>query len=116
VYALSVFTHLDEAHQFQWLAELERILRPGGYLLVSLHELSADVPNAPVLPSHAQETGFMFAALPSGGMRGIFPDWYQIASHSEAYVRANYARYFSVVDYAPHGLDHSQDVVVLQKR
>jgi SAM-dependent methyltransferase len=35
VYAFSVFTHLPEELQLEWSAELRRVLRPGGYLLVS---------------------------------------------------------------------------------
>jgi ubiquinone/menaquinone biosynthesis C-methylase UbiE len=31
VYALSVFTHLNEEHQLLWLRELERITRPMGW-------------------------------------------------------------------------------------
>jgi SAM-dependent methyltransferase len=34
-YAFSVFTHLPEHLQLEWAAEFRRILRPGGYLLVS---------------------------------------------------------------------------------
>lgn len=37
VYALSVFTHLPEAQQRKWFAELGRVLAPGGWLVVSLH-------------------------------------------------------------------------------
>ena len=37
VYAVSVFTHLTEQVQLLWLAELARILRPGGLLLFSVH-------------------------------------------------------------------------------
>ena len=36
VYAVSVFTHLDEDYQFRWLAELERIIVPGGVCVVTL--------------------------------------------------------------------------------
>lgn len=37
VYAFSVLTHLPERLQVAWIGELERILRPGGLLLVSTH-------------------------------------------------------------------------------
>lgn len=37
VYALSVFTHLDEPRQHTWIAELLRVIRPGGYLLMTTH-------------------------------------------------------------------------------
>jgi SAM-dependent methyltransferase len=36
VYALSVFTHLPIETQFAWRDELGRVLRPGGYLLLTL--------------------------------------------------------------------------------
>lgn len=36
VYALSVFSHLSEPIQRAWIAELRRILRPGGLLVVSV--------------------------------------------------------------------------------
>lgn len=37
IYALSVFTHLPEALQCPWMTELRRVLRPGGYLLFTVH-------------------------------------------------------------------------------
>lgn len=37
VYALSVFTHLTEDSGRRWLAELLRILKPGGLLLFTVH-------------------------------------------------------------------------------
>jgi SAM-dependent methyltransferase len=35
VYALSVFTHMPEEMQRAWIGELERVLKPGGYLLIT---------------------------------------------------------------------------------
>ena len=40
LYALSVFTHLREETQREWLREYARILRPGGLALISFHEQS----------------------------------------------------------------------------
>jgi SAM-dependent methyltransferase len=36
-YALSVLTHLPEAIQHQWMDELVRVVRPGGFLLLTTH-------------------------------------------------------------------------------
>ena len=36
IYALSVFSHLDEVLQRGWLAEFRRLLRPGGILVLSV--------------------------------------------------------------------------------
>ena len=41
VYSVSVFTHLDEQGQFDWLAEVRRVLRPGGVALLTVHGESA---------------------------------------------------------------------------
>ncbi len=37
IYAISVFTHLTEDLGVSWMAELRRILRPGGLLLFTIH-------------------------------------------------------------------------------
>lgn len=37
VYALSVFTHLTEAAQHAWLADLRRVLWPDGLLVITVH-------------------------------------------------------------------------------
>jgi SAM-dependent methyltransferase len=72
VYAASVFTHFSEAEQGLWLAELARILVPGGLLIASTHsERLAD--SRPDLPARELERlardGFAFAAG-----RGQVPD------------------------------------------
>jgi SAM-dependent methyltransferase len=37
IYAISVFTHLSEAMHYSWMAELQRVLKPDGILMATLH-------------------------------------------------------------------------------
>ena len=37
VYAISVFAHSAERHQIPWIQELGRVVRPGGYFLITTH-------------------------------------------------------------------------------
>ena len=46
IYAISVFTHLNEDMQGRWLKELIRITAPGGHIIITVHGSSrADVLN-----------------------------------------------------------------------
>jgi ubiquinone/menaquinone biosynthesis C-methylase UbiE len=37
IYCISVFTHLSEKHHHEWLKELLRVLKPGGFLMFTTH-------------------------------------------------------------------------------
>lgn len=113
VYAISVFTHLDEDYQFRWLEELNRITRPGGIVLltVSGRRVWRDLPDEQV--AGIKKKGFQFVA--SNTAKGIFPEWYQNAYHTKEYVLDRYSEYFDVLDYIPRGMSNRQDMVVLQR-
>lgn len=100
IYAISVFTHLDEAYQFQWLEELRRIAKPGGVVLLTVDS------------SLVGEQDFVFQRSYEDG---LFPAWYQNAFHSEKYVRGNFGKYFEVMAYLVKGMNEHQDVVLLKK-
>lgn len=112
VYVISVFTHLDEDAQYQWLTELRRITKPDGIVLATVRDryratLSKDAPEQEGCP------GFEF--ITSDFWKGIFPSWYQTSSHTEAYIRSNWNRDFEILAYLPLGLENSQDIVILRR-
>jgi SAM-dependent methyltransferase len=108
VWAGSVFTHLDEARQDAWLTDLRRVLRPGGLLLASVHGPHCWEGLPPPTVAAIQEQGFVYAQTSS---RGIHPDWYQTAWHTEAYVRRHWGDYFQIRAYLPRGFGQAQDIV-----
>jgi ubiquinone/menaquinone biosynthesis C-methylase UbiE len=132
VYAFSVFTHIDSL-ELAWLAELRRVLRPGGiaYLTVQTeHTWRANGPNRAVYhelmkgkeSQHLEDervTPDMFEH-PMPGERVAF--CWKAASvsdciifHSEDYLRNTWGRFFEVIDIVREGSDY-QDVVILRKR
>jgi len=111
VYALSVFTHLTAELQLAWRDELRRVLRPGGFLLVTTHGRS-------YLPKLDEEERGRFA-------RGeLVVRWGDVAGsnlcsayHPEAYLRERFAHGFALVELEPEGAkgNPTQDLVVLRK-
>jgi SAM-dependent methyltransferase len=114
IYAISVFSHLDEDFQFYWLNELRRITKPGGVVLLSIHGSFYQNALDDAMAAELQTNGMLFVV--SDGWKKIFPDWYQIALHTKEYVLEAYARYFDVLEYIPGGMNTAQDLVVLRRR
>ncbi len=111
VYALSVFTHLPESLQIVWMEELSRILKPGGYLLITTHgERYMDV----LTPSEAQafaagQLVVRYDKVAGTNMCSVF--------HPQKYVREKLINGFEVVDFVPGGAKGNlyQDIFLLQK-
>ena len=101
IYAISVFTHLDENYQFRWLEELRRIAGPGAILLLTVDS------------SLVGDEAFVFKRSYE---EGLFPAWYQNAYHSREYVVENFGKYFEVTGYFGRAMNAHQDVVVLRKK
>ena len=99
IYAVSVFTHLDERHQFLWLKELKRVARPGAIL---------------VLTVHGTEDDGKFEFVKNEAWSDFFPDYYQTTFHGQAYITQNWSRDFTLLDYKVHAIGQ-QDAVVLCK-
>ncbi len=112
VYAVSVFTHLPSDTQFEWMRELQRVLKPGGHLLFSTHG--------------EKHTAFLDPAELDGFRCGhlIVKDAAHagenrcIAYHPYAYVKDKLAVGFDLIDFAAgaaKGTNH-QDIYLLRKQ
>jgi len=111
----SVFTHLDEARQDRWLAEMKRMLKPRGILLASVHGPYSWEPRLPPWTiANLKKKGMIFARI--GADDGIHPTWYQAAWHTEKYIRQHWAEVFEILAYRERGLSDYQDIVVAQNR
>lgn len=113
VFGVSVFSHLDASFQEMWLAELKRILRPGGLLMLSLMGTTI----ASILPepdrSQFMKDGFLFKSSPV--WKGVHSDWYVDAYQSEEYGREIFSKHFEVMSYLHAGMNGHQDLVVLRR-
>ena len=133
IYSYSVFTHLSEPVHMQWLAELRRLLKPEGILIVTVRprgfisycgSLTED--SALSHGSQASLVG-MFpdteAALGDydGGRycyapydRSSYGDWWGEACVSPSYIDKAWAGLFDVVDFIEDPARFKQHIVVLR--
>jgi len=117
VYAISVFTHLDEKYQNAWLAELQRITCHGAILILTVHgeNIISKTPLTRAQRYELEKKGFLFITGTTGKFKldGL-PDFYQTAYHKSEYIQRVWSQYFEVVQQLHEG--YSQDAVVLRRR
>ena len=120
----SVFTHLDEARQDQWLAELRRVTEPGGVVLLTLHGPAVWSANATQLEMSGLDADHYRRRFASDGilffeddmnLGSSHPDFYRTTFHAPWYVFEHWAAYFAIEAYLPHA-SGPQDMVVLRRR
>ena len=111
IYALSVFTHLPEALQLAWMAELRRVLGRGGLLMVTTHGAHYLGALTPVERERFARDELVIRQddEPGSNFCGAY--------HPETYVRERLARGFEVVDFVPEGATGNprQDLWVLRR-
>jgi SAM-dependent methyltransferase len=117
VFGISVFTHLPQDMERQWLDELRRIAAPGAYLVLTTHGEAHWSKLAPEIRAIVERDGFYYGDFGVNYGRSIqLPDFYQTAYHSEAYVRREWGKRFEVLAVTPLGMARHQDTVLLRKR
>lgn len=124
VFNHSVFTHIDEALQDDWLEELRRVTKVGGHVLLTVHgewafsEYESNVARAGGDASRSREIlerdGIYFLRE-DANVGGPFPDYYHTTFHAPWYVFSHWGRYFTVKGYLPRRSLNFQDFVVLER-
>lgn len=117
IISFSVLTHLSREVQNLWLAEMKRILRPGGLFIATLHGLIAA---RTILPQNevknVLKTGIL-DSLVDGRLSGIAPDnYYRAVFQSKEYVQREWSGMFEILDYIEQGASNYHDIVVMRKR
>jgi SAM-dependent methyltransferase len=130
--SISIFTHLNRRSQEIWLAEVARLLAPGGLALLTVlgNELRqtwerGDRPGIAEsqrrqleeMPPLA-EAGFLFAPEPrtrwnAWRYRGVEED-YGLAFWSHEAIRKEWSRWFEVLEIVPRSINWKQDAVLLR--
>lgn len=131
VYSISVFSHLDERQSDAWLAEVARVLSPGGIALLTVHGAYAfeqfrsgavttawcprsAFDRSPLSPEEFAFEPYRRTVWNEGELPGIGGS-YGLAFHGDGYVRERWGRTLDVLDIRPRAVTAWQDLVVCSK-
>jgi SAM-dependent methyltransferase len=128
VYSISVFSHLDERAQDAWLAELARVLAPGGVALLSVHGPSAferfragraragwcppgAFARGPLGDDELAFVPYVRSRLNALELPGV-GERYGLAFHDHEYLRGHWSRWLEVAAIHERAITDWQDLVV----
>jgi len=132
-YALSVVTHLSEANALGWIADLARVLKPGGIAIVTTHgypclaTLAASREKRDYLAFSEATVRDIRLALPREGWVYVpYPPEvvkaanvgidYGLSFTNPTHADATWGHFFEIVEHIAGALDGWQDAFVLRRR
>jgi SAM-dependent methyltransferase len=119
IYAVSVFTHMDEKNQLGWIEEFQRILKPNGLLLISVIPLKEGEINRSWDYSDPRGMGYRFrrreVVKRSWLKRQSEIPFYIDTKHSEEYCRTVWSDFLEFRGFIPGAVRGYQSLAVLRK-
>jgi cyclopropane fatty-acyl-phospholipid synthase-like methyltransferase len=122
VYGISVFTHLSEADQDRWLAELQRITKPDAAVLMSIQgEIAFFRVDSDFSRFCALEKEGLYVYGRSPDLDQVLPEmkesgYYKNVFHSRRYIYERWSRYFEIVEVIDAAFTGYQDLVIMRRR
>ena len=111
LFAISVLTHLDSDRQQTWLAEVARVLKPGGTAMLTVHGDNA-AHQLPPRDRARYDAGVLVVQASKNAGENVCS-----AYHPPAYVTGEFSRYFDVLGTVATPLRGSvQDAVMVRRR
>ena len=112
----SVMTHLSEVDQYLWLAELARLMKAGGYAVITVMESYSRSIEKFEKKDYVElmRKGFLDVGWQQDGVDAVRPGFYRRIFHTIDYIIDNWSAYFKIEAILPGYSDH-QTAIVLRK-
>jgi SAM-dependent methyltransferase len=116
VISYSVFTHLTRDVQNAWLAELRRVVPPGGLVLASVYgRFGAGITQPPDKVADLLQNEFTDELHDPALDEVIEKGYYRATIQAREYTVREWAKYFEVVEYVEGGVLNILDLVVMRR-
>jgi SAM-dependent methyltransferase len=133
IYALSVITHLPENASLAWVADVARLLRPGGIAILTTHGypclstmvakpseremMAMSLEQVEAIQTMLPRDGYAYVPYASEVIRAANVGMdYGLSFTDPAHAEATWGRFLAPLAHAPGGLDGWQDIFVLGRQ
>lgn len=116
IVSCSVFSHLKRDMQQLWLAELRRVLAPGGLLLASFHGMfAARIAYPPEKVEVIGRAGIVDDTPDDALGDVIEPGYYTSTFQTREYTTRVWSKHMELVEYIEAGMHNYQDIAVMRR-
>jgi hypothetical protein len=106
---------LSEHHQFLWLREIRRIVKPGGCVILTIHGEKTFYENPASFALPFVERFGIFDGISDDALGANLDRYYRATFHSRSYIKENWSKFFDILDVIPVSNAFLQDYVVLRR-